>query len=73
MQPPMLLPADFPTGEAWFRALFARVSAVNACTHCWHRPAQWSTSLAHQAPQMCCWCGATKGPQHGPYAPEGGR
>jgi len=41
------------------------------CNHCWHAPSAWQGPLP--APRTCCWCGGSEGPQHGPYAPEGGR
>ena len=43
------------------------------CHHCWHAPRDWQQGTSQMpVPRLCCWCGQSEGPQHGPYAPQGG-
>ena len=55
-------PSQYPTSDAYNRALACYEAQVASCAHCWHALVQT---------EMCCWCGQPRARQHGPYAPEG--
>ena len=62
--------------DTWWAAIAnapRHLQIVKACAHCWHAPRDWQQGTSHvPVPRLCCWCGMTEGPHHGPYAPEGG-
>jgi hypothetical protein len=63
-------PSQYPTSDAYNRAL-TQHQAQAACHHCWHVPRDWQQgTLQLPVPRLCCWCGVSDGPQHGPYAPK---
>jgi hypothetical protein len=61
----------------WHEALntgLPMAQQVWRCNHCWHLPRDWHQGTSQiPPPRLCCWCGGTEGPHHGPYAPEGDR
>jgi hypothetical protein len=70
MQAPFVIVQEMIDRDTWWASMVTaprHLQMVQACTHCWHSPRAWQGPLP--APQTCCWCGASEGPQHGPYAP----
>ena len=64
-------PQHYPDYDAYVRALVESARQHN-CRHCWHAPRDWQQGTSQiPPPRVCCWCGVTEGPQHGPYAPGG--
>ena len=57
-------PSQYPTSDAYNRAVARYEAQVALCDHCWHTLVQT---------QMCCWCGQPRALHHGPYMPEGDR
>jgi hypothetical protein len=57
------------TSEAYLALLEKYALLKGACHHCWHTHRVWQGPLP--IPRLCCWCGQSEGPQHGPYAPKG--
>lgn len=40
-------------------------------THCWHLKNKKQWRWPPSSPKwVCCWCGATKGKEHGPHKPN---
>lgn len=69
----LIAPTQYPDYDAYVRALLES-ARQNNCHHCWHAPRDWQQGTSQlPVPRLCCWCGASEAPQHGPYAPTEGR
>ena len=75
-QAPYVIVDETITPETWWTAIAnapRHLQLIPRCEHCWHMPHDWQMGPSQVTPsRLCCWCGDSEGPRHGPYAPKGG-